>query len=128
FSTSKNNIAGLRGSDSQRAQDMYLKVRLINQASGGRNVVFATGTPVSNAMSELYTMFRYLAQPALERLGMAGFDAWANAYAVARAEMEPTPDGSYKERTRLRDWSNLRELSKLFRRFTDVVLPADLIR
>lgn len=128
FSTSRNNIAGLRGSDSQRAQDMYLKVRLINEASGGRNVHFATGTPVSNAMSELYTMFRYLAQPALARLGMGGFDAWANAYAVARGEMEPTADGKYKERIRLRDWANLRELSKLFRRFTDVILPEDLIR
>lgn len=123
FSTSKNNIAGLRGSESQRAQDMYLKVRLINQASGSRNVHFATGTPVSNALSEAYTMFRYLGQETLSRLGMGGFDAWANSYAISSAELEPTADGSYKERIRLRNWANLRELSKLFRRFADVLTP-----
>lgn len=123
FSSSMNNVAGLKGSDADRSQDMYLKIRLINQASNSRNVMFATGTPVSNAMSEAYTMFRYLAQIQLERLGMAGFDAWAHAYATPRGELEPTAEGGYKERTRLRDWSNLRELSKLFRRFADVLTP-----
>lgn len=126
FSTGKNNIAGLKGSDADRAMDMFLKVRQINAQSGGRNTVFATGTPVSNTISELYTMFRYLAQPTLERLGMGGFDAWANANAEARAEMEPAPGGGYKERVRLRKWTNLRELSAQFRRFADVVTTADL--
>ncbi len=127
FSTSKNNIAGLKGSDADRAMDMFLKVRQINQTSNGRNVVFATGTPVSNAISELYTMFRYLAQPDLDRMGMAGFDSWANSNAEAVAADEPAPGGGYKERTRLRKWSNLRELSAQFRRFSDVITTSDLL-
>lgn len=126
FSTSKNGIAGLKGSDADRALDMFLKVRLINSASGSRNVVFATGTPVSNTMSEVYTVFRYLAQDRLAAMGMAGFDAWANNFAVAAAEMEPKPGGGYKERVRLRDWVNLKELSALFRQFTDVFSSEDL--
>lgn len=126
FSTSKNGIAGLKGSDADRALDMFLKVRLINSASGSRNVVFATGTPVSNTMSEVYTIFRYLAQERLAAMGMAGFDAWANNFAVAAAEMEPKPGGGYKERVRLRDWVNLKELSALFRQFTDVFSSEDL--
>ena len=128
FSTAKNNIAGLKGSDSDRAMDMFLKVRHINKASNGRNVIFATGTPVSNAISELYTMFRYLAQPTLDRLGMAGFDSWANGNAEASAEMEKAAGTGYKERTRLRKWTNLRELSALFRRFADVVTTEDLVK
>lgn len=128
FSTAKNNIAGLKGSDAGRAMDMFLKVRHINQASNGRNVVFATGTPVSNAISELYTMFRYLAQPQLDRLGMSGFDSWSNGNAEARGEMEPSPGGGYKERIRLRKWTNLRELSAQFRKFADVVSTEDLVK
>lgn len=126
FSTGKNKIVGLRGSDAARAMDMFLKVRMINDQSNGRNVHFATGTPISNAVSELYTMFRYLAQPTLDRLGMAGFDSWANNYAEAEAAMEPAPGGGYTEKMRLRNWSNLRELSKLFRRFSDVITSEDL--
>lgn len=126
FPTSRNNIAGLKGSDSDRAMDMYLKVRLINQASNNRNVFFATGTPIANTMSEVYTMFRYLAQSTLDRLGMGGFDSWANNYATASAEMEAAPGGGYKERNRLRNWSNLRDLSKLFRRFADVFTAKDV--
>jgi N12 class adenine-specific DNA methylase/GH24 family phage-related lysozyme (muramidase)/2'-5' RNA ligase len=128
FSTGKNGIVGLKPSDAGRAMDMFLKVRLLNQASNNRNVFFATGTPVSNAVAELYTMFRYLAQPTLDRLGMSGFDSWANNYAEASAVSEPAPGGGYKERLRLRSWANLRELSKLFRRFADVVTTSDLIK
>lgn len=126
FSSSLNGIVGLKGSDSDRALDMYLKVRMINRASNNRNVIFATGTPVANVMSELYTQFRYLAQDTLDRLGMAGFDAWKSSYATAVAQSEPAPEGGYKERIRLRDWSNLKQLSALFRRFTDVVGTEDL--
>lgn len=126
FPTSRNNIAGLKGSDSDRAMDMFLKVRLINEASKSRNVFFATGTPIANTMSEVYTVFRYLAQQTLDRLGMGGFDSWANNYATATAEMEAAPGGGYKERNRLRNWSNLRDLSKLFRRFADVFTAKDV--
>ena len=128
FSTAKNNISGLSPRDTGRAMDMFLKVRQINQQSKGRNVIFATGTPVSNSMAELFTMFRYLAQIQLERMGMSGFDAWANGNAEARAEMEAKPGGGYKERTRLRKWTNLRELSAAFRRFADVVTTDDLVK
>lgn len=126
FSSRHNKIVGLRGSDSDRAMDMFLKARLINQASNYRNLMFATGTPVSNAISELYTMFRYLAQHTLDRFGMAGFDSWMSGYAEASPAMEKAAGTGYKERIRLREWSNLRELSKLFRRFTDVLTTDDL--
>jgi len=97
FYTAKNDIVGLKGSDADQALDMYLKVRHINQVSNNRNLIFATGTPIANVMSELYTMFRYLAQPELDRLGMAGADSWLNAYAEAEGTMEPRPEGGYKE-------------------------------
>lgn len=127
FSTAMNGIAGLKGSDSDRAMDMFLKVRQINQQSKGRNVIFATGTPVSNTLSELFTVFRYLAQPTLDRMGMSGFDSWAHGNAEASAEMEKAAGTGYKERTRLRSWTNLRELSAQFRKFADVLTTDDLI-
>jgi N12 class adenine-specific DNA methylase len=128
FFTKKNDVVGLKGSDSDRAMDMYLKVRYINQASNNRNVVFATGTPITNTMSELFTMFRYLAQDSLDRLGMGGFDSWANAYAEAVGSMEPAPEGGYKERNRLSQWTNLGELSRMFKRFADVVTTEDILK
>lgn len=127
FSTAKNDVVGLKGSPSGRALDMFLKVKLINDASRQRNVVFATATPIANVMSELYTMFRYLDMEGLRRLGLGGFDAWANAYATAVGQPEPSPDGGYKERVRLRDWTNMRELYGLFRRFADVVTMEEVV-
>lgn len=127
FSTSKNNIKGLSGSDSDRAIDMFLKVRQINAASKNRNLVFLTGTPLTNTMSEVYTIFRYLAQEELDRLGMAGADAFFNNYAIASSENEPVPGGGYKEVMRLRDWNNLKELSLLAGKFTDTVTIADMV-
>jgi N12 class adenine-specific DNA methylase len=127
FSTGKNDIVGLKGSDAARSMDMFLKARYLNEQSKSRNLVFMTGTPVTNTMSEVYTVFRYLAQPQLADVGMAGFDAWANAFAVAAPESEPKPGGGYKERTRLRYWVNLRELTGLFWRFADVFTTQQLI-
>ena len=128
FYSSKNNIVGLKGSDADQAIDMYLKVRHINALSNNRNVVFATGTPITNTMSEIFTVFRYLAQTTLDRLGMAGFDSWANGYAVAEESSEPRPEGGYKERTRLSKWANLQELSRLFKRFADVITKEDVLK
>lgn len=127
FSTDKNNIKGLKGSDADRAIDMFLKVRQINDASKSRNLVFLTGTPVTNTMSEVYTLFRYLAQQELDRLGMAGADSFFNNYAVASSEMEPVPGGGYKEVTRLREWNNMKELSLLASKFADTVSTADMV-
>lgn len=128
FYTSKTDIVGLKGSDTDQALDMYLKVRHINKTSNNRNVLFATGTPITNVMSEIYTVFRYLAQDQLDRLGMGGADSLLNAYATAVGEMEPRPEGGYKERTRLSQWTNLKELSRMFRRFADVVTTEDILK
>jgi N12 class adenine-specific DNA methylase/2'-5' RNA ligase len=127
FSTKHSSVAGLKSSNSGKAMDMFLKLRLVNQASGNRNIMALTGTPITNTMSEVYTVFRYLAQPVLDRLGMSGFDSWSNNYAGMRVESEPDPTGRYRERLRLRDWVNLGELSKLYRSFTDVVTTKDLV-
>jgi len=128
FSSSHNNIAGLKGSASDKALDMYLKVRLINEQSGQRNVVFASATPISNTMSELYTAFRYLDMKGLRRLGIGGFDSWMSGYATADGKLEPTAAGGFKERVRLRTWTNGQELHKLFSRFADVITREEVTR
>jgi len=120
FVTAKDRVAGLPNSHSQRAWDMFLKVRWLLQQPRGR-VIFATGTPVANTMAEAWTLMRYLMLDTLERLGLDHFDAWANTYAQAVPSVELAPDGSgFRVVTRLAKWVNLPELAALMRQVLDI--------
>jgi hypothetical protein len=116
-----NRIAGLPNSESNRALDMYMKTRYVREINAGRGVVFATGTPISNSMAEMYTMLRYLAPDLLKERGVAHFDAWAANFAEAVTALELAPDGSgYRMHTRFAKFINLPELLSMFRTFADV--------
>src|SRR4029077_9638371 len=118
YSTKMNRIAGLPNSDSNRAFDMFIKTRYLRERTGGRGVVYATGTPISNTMAELYTMLRYLAPDLLAERGVEHFDAWAANFAEAVTALELAPDGSvYRMHTRFAKFINLPELLSMFRTF-----------
>ena len=118
YTTKMNRIAGLPNSESNRAFDMYMKTRYVRETSGGRGVVFATGTPISNTMAEMYTMLRYLAPDLLQERGVEHFDAWAANFAEAVTALELAPDGSgYRMHTRFAKFINLPELLSMFRTF-----------
>jgi len=128
FTSKMNRIAGLPNTDSNRAFDMYMKTRYIRQVNAGRGVVFATGTPISNTMAEMYTMLRYLAPDLLEERGVAHFDAWAANFAEAVTALELAPDGSgYRMHTRFSRFINLPELLSMFRSVADVQ-TADMLK
>jgi N12 class adenine-specific DNA methylase len=121
FTTKMSRIAGLPNSDSNRAFDMYMKTRYIRELNGGRGVVFATGTPISNTMAEMYTMQRYLAPNLLSERGVEHFDAWAANFAESVTALELAPDGSgYRMHTRFARFINLPELLSMFHTFSDV--------
>ena len=128
YTTKMNRIAGLPNTDSNRAFDMYMKTRYIRQINGGSGVVFATGTPISNTMAELYTMLRYLAPDLLRERGVEHFDAWAANFAEAVTSLELAPDGSgYRMHTRFAKFINLPELLSMFRSVADVQ-TADMLK
>jgi N12 class adenine-specific DNA methylase len=112
------NIAGLSNTNSQRAMDAFMKCRIV-QANGGK-LVFATGTPVSNSIAELYTMQRFLQPDALERQGIGSFDAWVGAFAEKVTAPEIDPTGRFKLKTRLTRFCNVPELMTLFREVGDI--------
>jgi len=119
FTTKMQRIAGLPNTDSNRALDMYLKTRYVSQRGGG--IVFATGTPISNTMAEMYTLQRYLAPELLEAAGVAHFDAWAANFGEAVTSLELAPDGSgYRMHTRFSKFVNLPELLSMFHTFADI--------
>ena len=121
YTTKMNRIAGLPNSESNRAFDMFMKTRYLREMNGGRGVVFATGTPISNTMAEMYTMLRYLAPDLLKERGVAHFDAWTANFAEAVTALELAPDGSgYRMHTRFAKFINLPELLSMFRTFADV--------
>ena len=121
YTTKMNRIAGLPNSESNRALDMYIKTRYVRERTGGRGVVFATGTPISNTMGEMYTMLRYLSPDLLKERGVAHFDAWAANFGEAVTSLELAPDGSgYRMHTRFAKFINLPELLSMFRTFADV--------
>src|SRR5712692_6770514 len=116
-----SHIAGLPNSDCNRAFDMYMKTRYIRELTGGRGVVFATGTPISNTMAEMYTMLRDLGPDLLQQRGVEHFDAWAANFAEAVTALELAPDGSgYRMHTRFAKFLNLPELLAQFRTFADI--------
>jgi N12 class adenine-specific DNA methylase len=124
FVTKMNRIAGLPNAISNRATDMHMKTRHLRQQNDGKGVVFATATPVSNTMAELYTMQRYLAPEALVDAGLANFDAWAANFGEAVTALELAPSGKgYRMNTRFARFINLPELLTMFREFADVQTP-----
>lgn len=121
FFTKINNMRGLSRSESDRALDLFVKIRDINEQSNFRNVVLATATPVMNTIGEIYTMQRYLQPDALRQNGVESFDNWYAMFARALPTTERQPDGNYKEVMRLRAYSNLPLLSKMMREVMDYI-------
>lgn len=122
--TKMNNIAGVQQSRSQRASDMYMKIQYILYKNGGKGVVFATGTPISNSMSELYTVQRYLQPKTLESLGLSNFDDWASTFGETVSNFELAPDGSgYRIKERFSRFYNIPELMNIFRQVADIQTP-----
>lgn len=118
---SKMNVAGITGSGSQRAMDMYLKCQYINEINGGRGIVFATGTPISNTMVEMYVMQQFLQKDTLEQLGIYHFDAWAANFGEQTTALELDVTGSgFRSKTRFNKFTNLPELMNIFRETADI--------
>jgi N12 class adenine-specific DNA methylase/adenine-specific DNA methylase len=121
YHTKMQNVAGLSSAEAQKSSDMYMKCRYMDELTGSRGVVFATGTPVSNSMTELYTMQRYLQHDTLERLGLSHFDSWVANFGETVTSLELAPEGTgYRARTRFSKFFNLPELMNLFREVADI--------
>ena len=119
--TKMRNVAGLPTTDAQKSSDMYLKCRYMDELTGGRGIVFATGTPVSNSMTELYTMMRYLQHDLLASRGFSHFDCWASTFGETVTAIELAPEGTgYRARTRFARFFNLPELMAMFREAADI--------
>ena len=119
--TKMRNVAGLSASEAQKSSDMFLKCRYMDEVTGGRGIVFATGTPVSNSMTELYTMQRYLQYGTLQQKSLSQFDCWASTFGETTTAIELAPEGTgYRARTRFAKFFNLPELMKLFSEVADI--------
>ena len=119
--TKMQNVAGLSTSDAQKSSDMFTKCRYMDELTGNRGVIFATGTPVSNSMTELYTMQRYLQYDRLQEMGMVHFDCWASRFGETVTALELAPEGKgYRPRTRFSRFFNLPELMNIFREVADI--------
>ena len=119
--TKMRNVAGLSTTDAQKSSDMLLKCRYIDELTDSRGVVFATGTPVSNSMTELYTMMRYLQHDTIRGKGLAHFDCWASTFGETTTAIELAPEGTgYRARTRFAKFFNLPELMNLFKEAADI--------
>ena len=119
--TKMRNIAGLSTSEAQKSSDMFMKCRYLDEITGGKGIVFATGTPVSNSMTELYTVMRYLQYDTLQEMGLYHFDCWASTFGETTTAIELAPEGTgYRARTRFSKFFNLPELMALFKEAADV--------
>ena len=119
--TKMRNVAGLSTTDAQKSSDMLLKCRYIDEITGNKGIVFATGTPVSNSMTELYTMMRYLQHDMLQRKHLTQFDCWASTFGETATAIELAPEGTgYRARTRFSKFFNLPELMQLFKEAADI--------
>ena len=127
YQTKMQNVAGLSSSEAQKSSNLYMKCRYLDEKTGSKGVVFATGTPVSNTMVELYTMQRYLQHDTLENLGMSHFDAWAANFGETVTAMELAPEGTgYRARTRFSKFFNLPELMSIFKEVADIKTADEL--
>jgi len=121
LTTKMRNVAGLSTSEAQKSSDMLMKCRYLDELTGGRGVVFATGTPVSNSMTELFTMMRYLQHDLLVQKGLAHFDCWASTFGETVTAIELAPEGTgYRARTRFAKFFNLPDLMNLFKEAADI--------
>ena len=119
--TKMRNVAGLSTTDAQKSSDMFAKCRYMDELTGGRGIIFATGTPISNSMTELYTLQRYLQYDRLQELGMSHFDCWASRFGETTTALELAPEGTgYRARTRFAKFFNLPELMTLFKEVADI--------
>lgn len=125
--TKMRNVAGVSTGGANKSFDMYAKCRYMDEITSGKGITFATGTPVSNSIAELYTMQRYLQYDVLESLGMVTFDRWASTFAESTTDFELAPEGnSYRQKTRFARFFNLPELMSSFKECADI-LPADML-
>ena len=121
LTTKMRNVASLSTSEAQKSSDMFGKCRYLDEITGGRGVVFATGTPVSNSMSELYTVMRYLQYGTLQQKGLTHFDCWASTFGETTTAIELAPEGTgYRARTRFAKFFNLPELMAMFKEAADI--------
>ena len=121
LTTKMRNVAGLSTSEAQKSSDMFGKCRYLDEITGGRGVVFATGTPVSNSMTELYTVMRYLQYSTLQQKKLTHFDCWASTFGETTTAIELAPEGTgYRARTRFAKFFNLPELMSMFKEIADI--------
>ena len=119
--TKMRNVAGLAQTEAQKSSDLFMKCRYLDELTGGRGIVFATGTPISNSMTEMYTMQRYLQYETLQRQGLTHFDAWASTFGETITSIELAPEGTgYRAKTRFARFYNLPELIAMFKQVADI--------
>ena len=119
--TKMRNVAGIGQTEALKSSDMFMKCRYMDEITGGKGVVFATGTPVSNTMSELYTMQRYLQYDELKKQGHQNFDSWASTFGETVTAIELSPEGNgYRTKTRFAKFYNLPELMNNVKQFADI--------
>ena len=126
--TKMRNVGGIAQTEAQKSSDLFMKCRYLDEITGGRGIVFATGTPISNSMVELYTIQRYLQMSALEEQGLQHFDAWAANYGETVTAIELSPEGTgYRAKTRFAKFYNLPELMSVFKNVADIQ-TADMLK
>ena len=119
--TKMRNVAGISQTDAQKSSDMFMKCQYLDEITGGKGVTFATGTPISNSMTELYTIMRYLQYDTLQKMGLGHFDSWAAAFGETVTAIELSPEGTgYRAKTRFARFFNLPELISLFKESADI--------
>ncbi|MBQ4598356.1 MAG: helicase, partial [Clostridia bacterium] len=119
--TKMRNVAGIAQNEAQKSADLYMKCRYLDEVTGGKGIVFATGTPISNSMTEMYTMQRYLQYGTLQKNGLQHFDSWASTFGETVTTIELAPEGTgYRAKTRFAKFYNLPELINMFREIADV--------
>ena len=122
--TKMRNVAGIAQSEAQKSSDMFAKCQYLDELTGGKGITFATGTPISNSMTELYTNMRYLQYDTLQRMGLGRFDSWASSFGETQTAIELAPEGTgYRAKTRFAKFYNLPELIALFKECADIQTP-----
>ncbi len=126
--TKMKNVGGIAQTEAQKSSDLFMKCRYLDEITGGRGIVFATGTPISNSMVELYSVQRYLQYDTLEQKGLQHFDAWASTFGETVTALELAPEGTgYRAKTRFAKFNNLPELMQMFREVADIQ-TADMLK
>ena len=127
--TKMRNVAGISTTEAQKSSDMFMKCRYMDELTGGRGIIFATGTPVSNSMTEMYTMQRYLQYDTLRQHNLLHFDAWASTFGETVTAIELAPEGTgYRARTRFAKFFNFPELMNMFKEVADIKTADQLHR